>query len=241
MKMNYDDLAQEYAQHRHVHPGVLANLLDNCSLSKTSTVLEVGCGTGNYIITIQELIGCTCTGVDPSRQMLEKAHKRSQQIQFESGRAENLNFPDASFDLVFSVDVIHHVMDRPAYYQDAFRVLKPGGLICTVTDSDDIIRKRQPLANYFPETVELELKRYPRIPDLHQMMTEVGFAGIAEEGVELRTATEDIQVYRDKAFSSLHLISPDALARGIQRMETDLLAGPIQVVSRYLLLWGARP
>ncbi len=58
--------------------------------------------------------------------------------------------------------------------------------------------------------------------------------------MEHRTTIQDIQAYRDKAFSSLYLISQEAFERGIQRMEADLLQGPIPAISRYLLLWGRR-
>jgi len=241
MKMDYDFLAREYAQHRRVHPTVLASLLENSHINAASSVLEIGCGTGNYILAIREAIGCTCQGIDPSQEMLARARGRSPQVHFEAGRAERLEFEAGTFALVFSVDVIHHVEDRVAFYREAFRVLKPGGRVCTVTDSEDIIRKRQPLANYFPETVEPEIARYPHIADLHRMMEQAGFVEISEERVEHQFATRDIQPYRDKAFSSLHLIPQEAFERGIQKMEADLLTGPIQIVSRYLLLWGSKP
>jgi ubiquinone/menaquinone biosynthesis C-methylase UbiE len=241
MKMNYNSLAREYTQHRRIHPGVLAGLLAKSHLNPASFVLEVGCGTGNYIIAIQETIGCTCSGTDPSGQMLAQARERSRQIRFDLGKAEMLSFPRSVFDLVFSVDVIHHVGDCAAFYQEASRVLNPGGMVCTVTDSDDIIRNRQPLSNYFPETVAVELKRYPPIPNLRQRMADAGFKEITEVRAEHQTTIQDIQIYRDKAFSSLHLIPQEAFERGIRRMEADLLSGPIHVVSRYLLLWGVKP
>jgi ubiquinone/menaquinone biosynthesis C-methylase UbiE len=241
MNMDYDTLAREYAMHRRIHPGVLRNLVETGHLQIHSRVLEVGCGNGNYIIAVQYMIGCICLGIDPSREMLARVQLGNSRVGFEPGRAEDIPFDADTFDLVFSVDVIHHVDDRPAYFNEAFRVLKPGGLLCTVTDSEDIIRGRQPLSNYFPETVEPEISRYPHISDLYQMMTEAGFTGASEERVEDRTSIQDIQAYRDKAFSSLHLISQEAFERGIQRMENDLQAGPIQAISRYLLLWGKKP
>ena len=127
-----------------------------------------------------------------------------------------------------------------AHYREAFRVLAPGCQVCTVTDSEEIIRHRQPLSVYFPETVEVELVRYPRIDDLRRMMSDAGFSAIHDATVESALTTTDIGPYRDKAFSSLHLISSEAFERGIRRMEDDLRRGPIQFVSRYTLLWGAK-
>ncbi|TEU13059.1 MAG: class I SAM-dependent methyltransferase [Anaerolineales bacterium] len=238
--IDYDQIALEYARHRQVHPGALRSLLSTSRVDRASKVLEVGCGTGNYIVTLEALVGCSCWGIDPSGQMLSRARERSRTIHFQLGQAERLDFPQDFFDLVFSVDVIHHVGDRLAYLQEAHRVLRAGGKGCTVTDSDWIIRHRQPLTVYFPETVEIELGRYPRIAELRDIMGQVGFDEITEDTVEFAYPLTDVQAYRDKAFSALLLIPEDAYRRGIERMERDLHAGPIQCVSRYLLLWGTK-
>jgi ubiquinone/menaquinone biosynthesis C-methylase UbiE len=209
-------------------------------LGPDSKVLDVGCGTGNYTVALEETIHCSCWGLDPSEQMLARARERTQDADFKTGRAEQLDYPAEFIDLVFSVDVIHHVNDRPAFYREAYRVLKDGGKVCTVTDSEDIIRRRRPLSNYFPETVEIELQRYPRITDLRAMMVSSGFVDLQEVVAEREYELQDIQKYRDKAFSSLHLISPEAFERGIQRMEHDVQAHPIPAISLYVLLWGVK-
>jgi ubiquinone/menaquinone biosynthesis C-methylase UbiE len=238
--IDYDKISTEYARHRQVHPGVLKDLLSTGGVSSVSKVLEVGCGTGNYIVAVASLAGCACWGIDPSGQMLSRARERASQVHFQLGRAETLDFSPDFFDLLFSVDVIHHVDDRPRCFREAHRVLRSGGKICTVTDSEWIIRHRQPLTTYFPETVEPELKRYPRIVQLREFMEQAGFGEIVETTVEFPHQLTDIQAYRDKAFSALHLIPQAAFQRGIARMEKDLSSGPIPCVPRYLLLWGTK-
>jgi SAM-dependent methyltransferase len=239
--MDYDRLAADYTRHRRVHPGVLANLIEAGGLTAATSVLEVGCGTGNYLIAIHERLGCACAGIDPSAEMLAAARARTDTVAFVQGRAGALRFPDAVFDLVYSVDVIHHVGDRSAYFREAWRVLKPGGRVCTATDSEDDIRRRRPLSSHFPETVPVELDRYPRIETLQEEMAGAGFADVRNSRVELAYNLTDVQPYRDRAFSSLHLIPADAHARGVARLEADLAAGPIPALSLYTLVWGAKP
>ena len=172
MKIDYDFLAREYAQHRQVQPEVLIQLIQTGNLNRSSLALDVGCGTGNYANALLEIAGCSCWGIDPSGQMLAIANKRSPGAHLKLGKAEQLDYPAGFFDLVFSVDVIHHVGDRSSYFREACRVLKKGGKVCTVTDSTEIIRHRQPLSVYFPETIEVDLQRYPGISDLRAMMVD---------------------------------------------------------------------
>jgi ubiquinone/menaquinone biosynthesis C-methylase UbiE len=157
--IDYEEVAAAYAQHRRVHPEVLRCLV--AAVGPASAVLEVGCGTANYLLALRERVGCSCYGTDPSAEMLAHARNRTEQVHLARGSAEALEFPAASFDLIFSVDVIHHVLGRPRFFQEAARVLRLGGKVCTVTDSEWVIRNRQPLAVYFPETVPVDLARYP--------------------------------------------------------------------------------
>jgi SAM-dependent methyltransferase len=240
VKLDYDAAAQAYARHRNVHPQVLRDLLKTGELEAGSRVLDVGCGTGNYTLALQTTAGCSCWGIDPSKRMLAAARAKSSWGHFGIGSAEHLPYAAESFDLVLSVDVIHHISNRPAYFTEAHRVLKKGGQVCTVTDSEQIIRQRQPLSVYFPETVGPELRRYPRVVDLQGMMVRAGFGNLNKTEVEFAHRLRDIQSYRDKVYSCLHLIPAEAFERGMRRMENDLRAGSILCASRYLLLWGTK-
>jgi SAM-dependent methyltransferase len=237
---NYEALAEEYARHRRVHPGVLRELIEFAKLNAESRVLEVGCGTGNYLLAIKEQAGCTAIGVDPSEAMLAHAKERSSDAAWLIGRAEALPVPNQSLDLIFSVDVIHHVGDRAAFFAEADRALKPGGLICTATDSHEDILRRRPLSSHFPETIEVELTRYPAAAVLRLEMTGAGLEVLPDGHVELEYPLTQIAGYRDRAYSSLHLIDQAAFERGIARLEAELAAGPIPTLSLYTLLWGRR-
>ncbi len=172
--------------------------------------------------------------------MLAHACGRPERVDWLLGRAERLGFAAEAFSLVFSVDVIHHVSDKAAFYREATRILKPGGHVCTVTDSEEIIRRREVLSGYFPETVEVELARYPRLADLEGWMAEAGLASLGTVPVEEPFEISSAQPYRDKAFSSLHLISEEAWRVGLERLEQALARGPIQGASRYACLWGRK-
>ncbi len=211
-------------------------------VTEQTAVLEVGCGTGNYIIAMASMTLCAAWGLEPSAGMLAHARTRASAVRFVAGQAEAMGLSGNRFDLVFSVDVIHHVSDRAAYFREAYRVLKKGGWLCTVTDSEAIIRKRKPLSTYFPETVEPELKRYPRIADLNAQMARVGFETLQEQAVEFSYVLTDLQIYRERAFSALHLISDNAWNAGLARLEFDLARdGGIPAASMYVLLWGRKP
>jgi SAM-dependent methyltransferase len=239
-RLDYDELAAEYAAHRSVHPEVLRQLIATGEITAASKVLEVGCGTGNYAGALAAATGCRCWGVDPSAEMLSEARRRNPRIEFRRGEAGRLEFEPAFFDVVFSVDVIHHVRDRAQAFREAGRVARAGGRVCTVTDSESIIRTRRPLAVCFPETVEVDLARYPSPDELKALMSQVGIEDVREDEAEFSWVTSDLEPYRAKAFSSLHLIPESAFQRGLARLTEQAKGEGIRCVSRYVLLWGTR-
>ena len=177
--VDYNKIANAYARHRAPSSFVIDELLRGWTGSPESSVLEVGCGTGAHLLALIKMSGHTGWGIDPSTEMMHHA-SRDVNAHFVTGIAEQLPFEDRSFGLVFSVNVIHHMESAQSYFQEALRVLRIGGVICTVTDSKRIIKNRRPLSYYWPGTVRADLKRYPPISLLRQQMIEVGFVNLEE-------------------------------------------------------------
>jgi SAM-dependent methyltransferase len=212
-------------------------LEQRAQLTQASKVLEIGCGTGNHIARLVDSCGCRAWGIDPSEAMLRHA-ATDERLQVSRGSADRLPFPNEFFDFAFSVDVIHHVPDTMAYFSESGRVLVPRGRICTLTDSEEIIRRRKPLAEFWPETVEADLARYPQISVLRRQMKEAGFVDIEEKVISWPVEINDPGPFQARAFSCLHLISDEAFERGLRSLVQALRAGPVQGFSAYSCLWG---
>lgn len=237
---DYESVARPYARHRQARNPVVTELLRGGRPSPAGQVLEIGCGTGNHIAAVAERSGCLGCGVDPSGAMLRHAPS-AEGLRFSRSGAERLPFEAGSFELAFSVDVIHHVTDTAGCFREARRVLAPGGRICTVTDSAEIIRNRRPLAELWPESVDADLGRYPPIATLREQMAHAGFVDIDERTVAWDVEIPSAEPYREKAFSCLQLISEEAFRRGLARLERALEAGAVQGRSAYACLWGRVP
>jgi ubiquinone/menaquinone biosynthesis C-methylase UbiE len=109
-------------------------LIKQAGINSGQRVLEIGCGTGNLANIVKRLNPASqVIGIDPDPKALARARRKAQRrdaaIQFDQGFAEQLPYPDASFDRVLSAFMLHHV--RPdaklLSLREAFRVLKAGG------------------------------------------------------------------------------------------------------------------
>jgi len=102
----------------------------NFANTRALKVLEIGCGLGTDGAQFAKA-GADYTGVDLTNAAIELARKRFELFgltgKFQVADAENLDFPDESFDVVYSHGVLHHTPDIDAAVQEIRRVLKPGG------------------------------------------------------------------------------------------------------------------
>ena len=115
-------------------------LVDLARLVPGESVLDVGCGTGTLAIAAKRRVGepGVVRGIDASPEMIEparrKAAKAGASVDFETAVAESLPFPDASFDVVLSTLMLHHLpkATRQECAREMRRVLKPGGRVLAV-------------------------------------------------------------------------------------------------------------
>jgi len=93
-------------------------------------LIEVGCGTGTDLTQFARA-GAHVTGVDFTPRSIEVTRRRFEVYglagQFTIGDAENLSFPDESFDVFYSFGVLHHTPDTERAVAEAHRVLRKGG------------------------------------------------------------------------------------------------------------------
>lgn len=102
-------------------------LLELCQVEKSDQLLVVGSGNGVSAIRIQEFTGSQVTGIDLSEDMVERAReKQNPHVEFMVGDAENLKFPDGSFDAVMSESVTGFT-NKSRSISEYYRVLKTGG------------------------------------------------------------------------------------------------------------------
>jgi len=96
-------------------------------------VLDVGCGFGGTLAHIDEHYSrMTLTGLNLDERQLQRARKLlrpspGNHLAFVQGDACRLPFPDRSFDVVLAVECIFHFPSRARFFQEAYRVLAPGG------------------------------------------------------------------------------------------------------------------
>jgi ubiquinone/menaquinone biosynthesis C-methylase UbiE len=96
-------------------------------------VLDLGCGVGGPSRYLAKTFGCRVVGLDltpefcEAAEMLTRRTGLSDRVEFCQGNALAMPFEDASFDVVWTQNVVMNIADRDRLYREVHRVLKPGG------------------------------------------------------------------------------------------------------------------
>jgi SAM-dependent methyltransferase len=120
------------------------------SLKESEVVLDLGSGAGFDCFLAADKVGESgrVIGVDMTAEMIEKARENARKgdyrnVEFRLGEIENLPMADNSVDVVISNCVINLSPDKKRVYEEAFRILKPGGRVMV---SDIALLKELPAA-----------------------------------------------------------------------------------------------
>jgi MPBQ/MSBQ methyltransferase len=127
-------------------------------LSPGTTVLDVGCGIGGSSRILAQEYGFAVTGITISPQQVKRAQEltpKGLNAQFKVDDAMALSFPDASFDVVWSIEAGPHMPDKAIFAQELMRVLKPGGIL-VVADWNQRDARQRPL-NFWEKPVMRQL------------------------------------------------------------------------------------
>ncbi len=109
-------------------------LLAQMKLQAAMNVLDIGSGLGGVARTIADVAGCRVTGIDLTEEFCVAATAMSRWVKldgkttFQQGDATNLPFSDDQFDRAITVHVAMNIARKDKMYEEARRVLKPGGI-----------------------------------------------------------------------------------------------------------------
>jgi len=133
-------------------------------LKPSDTVLDVGVGFGEQDVVFLERFNVShITGIDITPIHVNKGRERlarrglEKRINLRLGSATMIEFPDASFDKVLALECAFHFDTRDRFMQEAFRVLRPGGILA-LADMLPMLRQKPTI------TVALN-RRYGHLPE----------------------------------------------------------------------------
>ena len=150
-KYDYEAGARSYARVREADPRIAAFV--HAELGSARTVLNVGAGAGSY-----EPMDRAVVAVEPSAAM--RARRRGGVPPVLGASAEALPFGDGVFDASMALLTIHHWPDLPRGLRELRRVTR--GPVVVLTFDPDAPTDFW-LADYVPEMVEVERRRYPAL------------------------------------------------------------------------------
>ena len=133
-EIRFETYGEDYGQTSWVTTAESHEIPTLLQLSSSSSVLEIGCGSGGYAVHLAKRIGCRVVGLDINAEGVRNAKALAQKdqlgarVKFEQcDVSQRLPLEDNAFDAIYSNDVLCHVPRRSQVLSDLWRVLKPGG------------------------------------------------------------------------------------------------------------------
>ena len=149
---NYDNLGQTYSKIRQTDPRIAQFVFD--ALKDAKTVFNIGAGSGSYEPSDKYVVA-----VEPSATMRKQRIDQHKTAAI-NATATSLPFDNKSFDAAMAMVTIHHWPDIEKGLKEVRRVTRNQVVIMTF-DPDCLDNFWN--AHYFPELIEVEKARYPKI------------------------------------------------------------------------------
>jgi SAM-dependent methyltransferase len=130
--LTVEDLAPVDHFHARGFPATI-ELADQLPVQAGSHLVDIGCGIGGPARYLAKRFQCHVSGVDITAPFIDAAGKLTALLRMEGqvtlklGDGRRLPYGDATFDGGISQHVTMNVADRPGFFAEAYRVLKPGG------------------------------------------------------------------------------------------------------------------
>lgn len=196
-------------------PAEVAELLQDVDLTGCRT-LDIGSGLGAIAALLSETYGASeVVGIDVEPHLVEHSRKRARaaglddKVTFQLVEPGPLPFPDDSFDAVFTKDAIVHIPDKPPFYAEVLRVLKPGGVFV----GSDWLRggsgEPSPVAKQWLDVVHLDF----RLRNLEETQAALEATGFLNVSMNDRNAW-----YREEVKAELASLDGDRLAGLAERI-----------------------
>ncbi|CAN1856402.1 Phosphoethanolamine N-methyltransferase [Linum perenne] len=155
--------------------------ISKLDLKPGQKVLDVGCGIGGGDFYMAENFDVEVVGIDLSINMvsfaLERAIGLKCSVEFEVADCTKKEYPDESFDVVYSRDTILHIQDKPALFRSFYRWLKPGGKVLI----SDYCKSAGKPSEEFGEYIKQRGYDLHDVKAYGQMLRDAGFQDVIAE------------------------------------------------------------